>query len=62
MKVINVTADFNSVIPGTDRHALVIVATLEDKSQKYLKLNKPFTKKEFAAALHYFGSREFSND
>lgn len=61
MKVINIKSDFNSTVSGTDKEAFIMTVDLEDGTQKYLRLIKPFTKKDLAAALHYFGNKEFND-
>lgn len=51
------SADFNRQMSQRDETQLLILVTSEDGTEKYLKLNKPFTRNELSAALHYFADK-----
>jgi hypothetical protein len=51
------SSDFNRQMSQRDETQLLILVTSEDGTEKYLKLNKPFTRNELSAALHYFADK-----
>lgn len=46
------SADFNHSRHMSDDTELLILVTSDDNTEKYLKLEKPFTKNQLSAALH----------